>query len=286
MTDKIKVLFLAANPLDSVRLQLDKEAREINKRLEVAQHGDSFDFIQRWAVRPDDLQDALLKTSPHIVHFSGHGSENEEILLQDDFGNSRPVNRDTLAKLLETLKDNIRIVVLNACYSKPQAEAVVRTIDFTIGMSKAIGDEAAITFAASFYRALGFGRSVHDAFQLGIIALQLEGIGEDRTPKLLIRDGVDASNAYLIKQSPGPVPLKAEEEPSTEMTPSELHEYITEKLTRQEIATLWWRLFGENMENEGPNRSTSQCVIDLLERVEKRSQSPKLRKELTKILDP
>ena len=44
MTDKIKVLFLAANPMDSDRLQLDKEAREIEKKLEDAKHGESIRF--------------------------------------------------------------------------------------------------------------------------------------------------------------------------------------------------------------------------------------------------
>ena len=84
-------------------------------------------------MRPDDLLDALLSISPHIVHFSGHGSEGEEILLQDDFGNSKPVDRRTLANLLGILKDNIRILVLNACYSQPQAEAISRTVDSQSG---------------------------------------------------------------------------------------------------------------------------------------------------------
>ena len=47
-------------------------------------------------------------------------------------------------------------MILNACYSKKQAEAITQVIDCAIGMNDAIGDEAAITFAASFYRAIGF----------------------------------------------------------------------------------------------------------------------------------
>jgi hypothetical protein len=89
-------------------------------------------------------------------------------------------------------------VVLNACYSKPQAEGIVEVIDCAVGMSKTIGDEAAIVFAGSFYRALGFGLSVQDAFEQGRTALLLEGIPEDRTPELLVKQGVDAADVYLV----------------------------------------------------------------------------------------
>ena len=88
--------------------------------------------------------------------------------------------------------------MLNACYSRPQAEALAETIDCSIGMNQPIGDEAAIVFAASFYRALGFGRSVQEAFELGKAALLLEGIPEDKTPELLTRAGVDASAMVFV----------------------------------------------------------------------------------------
>jgi tetratricopeptide (TPR) repeat protein len=52
-------------------------------------------------------------------------------------------------------------------------------------MSKAIGDKAAIHFAAAFYRALGYGRDVQTAFELGTTQIDLEGIHEKDTPKLL-----------------------------------------------------------------------------------------------------
>src|SRR5262249_33808917 len=72
------------------------------------------------------------------------------------------------------------------------------TIDCTVGMNRPIGDEAAIIFAASFYRAVGFGRSVQEAFELGRAALLLEGIPEDQTPELLTHRGVDAAALRLI----------------------------------------------------------------------------------------
>ena len=75
-------------------------------------------------------------------------------------------------------------------------------IDCAVGMKKAIGDNAAIVFAASFYRAIGFGRSVQEAFDQGKTALMLEGIAEENTPELLVRQGADPTSIFLIGQSP------------------------------------------------------------------------------------
>jgi len=109
-----------------------------------------------------------------------------------DQSGERLVAADALADLFRVLKDGIRVVVLNACYSDVQALAIVEQIDFVIGMSDSIGDEAARVFAAAFYRGLAFGRSVRTAFELGINELKLVGFSEDDAiPRLLVRSGVD-----------------------------------------------------------------------------------------------
>jgi hypothetical protein len=196
--NKLKVLFLAANPHGTQPLQLDEEIRQITAKVRAAEYRDSLELVSRWAVRPDDLMQALLEVKPHVVHFSGHGSSAEELILLDDQGKPKPVRKEALVHLFRTLRDNVRVVVLNACYSRPQAEALVETIDCTVGMDRAIGDKAAIVFAASFYRAVGFGCSVKEAFELGKAALLLESIPEEKTPELLTRPGVDAAGLRLI----------------------------------------------------------------------------------------
>lgn len=184
-TEPIKILFLAANPADTAQLRLDEEVRAIDQALRLAEFRDIFEIHQHWAVRISDLQELLLRHRPHIVHFSGHGSTQGEILLEDDFNESKPVSPESLGKLFALLKDNIRCVLLNACYSQIQAEAIAEHIDFVVGMSTAIGDNAAITFATAFYRALGYGRNVRTAFELGRSAINLEALGEEDTPKLI-----------------------------------------------------------------------------------------------------
>jgi hypothetical protein len=172
--------------------------REIQTKIRAAEHGDSLELITIWAARPDDLLQSLNEHKPHIVHFSGHGSSTEKIILLDQQGSPKPVSKGALISLFRTLKDNIRVVLLNACFSQPQAAAITSEIDCAIGMTRAIGDDAAITFAASFYRAIGFGRSIKEAFDQGITALLLEGIPEENTPHLVTRQTITPESIVLI----------------------------------------------------------------------------------------
>jgi hypothetical protein len=198
LNNKIKALFVAANPEQTNKLKLDEEIREINQKIRSSEYRDSLDFTSIWAVRPDDLIQYLNQCQPQIVHFSGHGSTSGEIILVDDQGQPKPVPPEAIQALFRTLKDNIQIVVLNACCTEPLAESVADIVGCAIGMNTAIGDKAAIVFAASFYRAVGFGRSIQEAFDQGKLALLMEGISEDKTPKLFTQKYTDASKLYLL----------------------------------------------------------------------------------------
>ena len=195
---KIRILFLAANPRDTDQLRLGDEVRAIDQALRMAEFRDRFDLEQQWAVRVSDLQGLLLRFKPHVVHFSGHGSTFSEIILENAQGNAQAVPEEALAGLFRVLKGNIRCVVLNACYSKVQARAIAREIECVVGMSKAITDVAAINFSASFYQALAYGESVRAAFELGCLQINMEGLGEEDTPKLKTKRGVDAAQLTLI----------------------------------------------------------------------------------------
>lgn len=188
----MKVLFLAANPGSSNRLALDEEARAITEKVRDSKHRDLVAFRTRWAVRPEDLQQAFLEDEPTVVHFAGHGGGKVGIVLHAaDQSAESLVAADTLADLFRVLKKGIRIVVLNACYSEVQAKAIVEQIDFVVGMSDSIGDDAARVFAAAFYRGLSFGQSVRTSFDLGVNELKLCGLSpQDAIPQLYVRAGV------------------------------------------------------------------------------------------------
>ncbi len=51
-------------------------------------------------------------------------------------------------------------------------------------MTSAIGDKAAISFATAFYQAIGYGRDVQTAFELGCVQIDMNNFQEQDTPKL------------------------------------------------------------------------------------------------------
>lgn len=182
-----KILILSANPTDSRRLRLDEEVREIQAGLERARIREQFEIITKWAVRPDDLRRALLDYNPQIIHFSGHGGGNQGLALEDNTGKMHLVSSEALSTLF-SLFQKIECVLLNACYSQAQAEAIYQHINYVVGMNQAIGDQAAIKFAVGFYDALGAGRSYEDAYKFGCVSIALENIPESATPVLKYRD--------------------------------------------------------------------------------------------------
>lgn len=201
---RLKILFLAARPKLGERSRLDHELRAIAAKIEAAKHRDSFELVSSWAVTPASLVKALLDTQPHIVHFSGRGTETEALVLENERGEDLPLSKETLRDLISALKDNIRLVVLNACHCRPQAEAIVEHVDYAVGMSRALSDEVAITFAAAFYQAIAYGRSIENALELGKVALKAHNIPGADIPELLVRTGADPKAALVATSSPPP----------------------------------------------------------------------------------
>lgn len=210
-TKKI-ILVLAANPKGTPALRLEEEVRSLQMGLERSRYRDRFLLKQRWAVTARDMRRALLDDQPQIVHFSGHGVgtedsdpqefsarkatvvtdstvEPEGLMLEDEIGQPKLVSGEALSSLFALFSNQVECVVLNACYSEVQARAIAQHIPYAVGMRRAIGNEAAIEFATGFYDALLAGRSVEFAHKLGCSAIQMAGIPEHLTPKLISRGG-------------------------------------------------------------------------------------------------
>lgn len=197
--ETITVLFLSANPVGTQPLRLDEEARLIQEKIRLSEYRDSVHFESRWAIRAADILQAINETNPTIVHFSGHGADTGELLLQNPDGSIKLVTKEAITAAMATASDTIRLVVFNACFSEIQAQSVVSQIEAAIGMSTSIGDEAACVFAAQLYSSIGFGHSLQSSFNQARAMLMLEGIPEESTPKLYVRNDSDPNNIILVQ---------------------------------------------------------------------------------------
>lgn len=191
-----KILFLAANPIDTTRLRVDQEARDVREALKRSMYRDKFSIETCWAVNDITIRRELLELEPHILHFSGHGSGVEGLYFEDEMGRAKLISGEALANLFK-LFPNIECVVLNGCSSKEQAEAISQSIPYVIGMSQSITDKAAIKFAVGFYDGLGAGKSFDDAYELSRVAIQTAGLPEYLTPTLIKRPDIEKEKTEL-----------------------------------------------------------------------------------------
>lgn len=206
--EKINILFLGANPditlsdgTEQSKLKLDKEAREIKEAITKSLNRDSINFETRWAVRTSDLFQAINEVNPTIIHFSGHGTDTGELVLQDNSDKPKLVDIEAIIKMIEASTDNLRLVVFNNCFSSLFAENVSEIVEASIGMNNSISDAAAIVFASQLYSAIGFGNSLEKAFNQAKARLLLEGINEEMTPELYINKNFESSDLFIVKNN-------------------------------------------------------------------------------------
>lgn len=119
------------------------------------------------------------------------------LVVEDASGQHVTIEARPLARLFALVEEQVRCVVLNACYSAMQAEAIGEHVDCVVGMSAAIRDESAIAFAGAFYEALGFGKSIVQALELGKNAIDLHGLSDADLPRFHVREGLAAGRLLL-----------------------------------------------------------------------------------------
>jgi hypothetical protein len=231
---KHTILFLAANPTGTDPLALGEEARAIQAEFERSGYRDCFELETRWAVQPLDLLRELRKLKPTVVHFSGagihgvdrarnpaarpcpdaveydvvEGGPEQGLLFQGADGQPRLVSTAALQDVFDAAGSSVKLVVLSACYSEPQAAALLGRVDCVVGMRGTVGDDAARSFAIGFYGGLGDRESVAAAHKQGCAAIRLQGLHDAELPQLQARPGVDAARLILAS-----APAQADTDP-------------------------------------------------------------------------
>jgi hypothetical protein len=192
-TQPMRILFLAANPADTSPLDLEEELRSLEAELRGVKYRDQVILTARHAVRPDDLIRYVRSDQPTVVHFSGHGSK-KGIILRSDESQFIEVTGTSLQRFFSNR--GVRLVVLNACYTQGQAKLLSGAVSAVVGTTDSIGDVAARRFTVAFYRALGDGYSIQEAFRDGGDAVVLDNKADvfwsdGKLDQLLINPPVD-----------------------------------------------------------------------------------------------
>lgn len=181
--EKQIILFLTANPTNTGTLRLDEELRKVKDQLAQTTSRDSFKLESETAVKIATITMAMQQYKPTIVHFSGHGTGQDGIVIEGENGKAVLFPTEGLNRLFKLFKNQVKCVLLNACYSKVQAQEISKLGIYVIGMDKAIGDRAAIDFAVGFYQSLGEGNPYEFAFEIAMVNIS-PNLNDANTPEI------------------------------------------------------------------------------------------------------
>jgi hypothetical protein len=209
------LLVLKANPpvemSAMVGLRIEQEVNQIRGVLR--ENSGMVDLREAGAVRLPDLSRYLQRYLPVLLHFSGHGTPEEELVLEkytspeelqggmylSAVEAAAYVAYVDIARILVAYSATLRCVVFNACSTESLAEAICLQIPCAIGMRGPINDFLAIRFAEIFYRSLAAGESVGLAFRKAHSDI-LSGPHAKRAEifQLKSRSGVNPDEIFLV----------------------------------------------------------------------------------------
>jgi len=183
--ENLRILLLGAEPKNYSKLYLDQEFEKIEDELRLSKYYNNIKLTKLFSTKPKDVSRLILKYNPTIVHFSAHATRKGEIVFEDDAQKSNPILISAMVPLFDMLKHTIRCVVLNTEFAREIGEELSKIIDYVIGFPETPSNEDAIEFATGFYRGIGVGLGVPEAFKVGVLQAELANSGFLNSPPVL-----------------------------------------------------------------------------------------------------
>lgn len=208
-------LFLECVPRSMVALNVEAEINATGLQL-----GDHLIKIAPVVqTRVDTLLRAVKEHDPSVLHFSGHGSDRNELankaegvlFIENKDHKAVPLTAQLLDDLLGTDAPKLVLVVLNACHSESFATELMRrraSIRFVLGTKAAISDHEAEAFSEGLYRALAEGKNLDEAFKKARARATIEA--PDQEAKYVLHEKTEgtAIKFILVKNKhPPPFPF-------------------------------------------------------------------------------
>jgi hypothetical protein len=181
----VNILFLTSVPENAPALDLNVESRTIEDVLEQSANSERFRLFRHARLRREELEHTLATFQPHIVHFSGHGSSNGALLLEDHDGQRWDLDRSTLRTVFKAYGQSTRLAVLNACHSEVAGNTLREVVPYVIGNAIAVYDDAAIEFAKAFYATLFRGETLYKSFREACRSAAQLDASRGQVPQLL-----------------------------------------------------------------------------------------------------
>ena len=191
----LRVLLLTAGPANMAPMHLAEEEKEVRRHIQagVARGGRVKLEVIRSAMQ-DDVLSSMNEHRPHVLHIAAHGNKDGDLWLADGIGDGARVSLDGFLAAVKAAGKHLQMIVLNACYSAVTADAVLKHVDYAIGIRTAVADKSALAFCEAFYAALSHGKSLLEAHEQGLAQLKIKGLPNSEDIQLLVRPGCEAGD--------------------------------------------------------------------------------------------
>lgn len=178
-----KLLALVSNPDNAFKLRGDREVKEVINCIR-AHVPIGFEYEIANQIRSDELPAILKRNNPQLIHFTGHGNEEAQLLFENINGQKTAISNSVIDIIFKTSGKNIKCVLFSACYSSVQAKIISKHALYAIGFPGVIEEELASFFSRSFYESLATGMSVKEAFELSKSLIESLIDDKKRLPEL------------------------------------------------------------------------------------------------------
>lgn len=202
MSDRIKILLLAANSVDTIDSRTADEMQAITRAIQNSPFHELFEVIKEPAITVSDLGPLLLRHNPDILHIGGHSRPTEGLVLENEFRQVAKVTCAELTQVVLSAGSNLRLVFFSFCHSHECARTAARQIPFAIGVEGEIPDESALTLSPAFYSALASGKSVSDAIDYGKSILVLQKKAGVQKLRLEVHAAADLATPLIALTDP------------------------------------------------------------------------------------
>lgn len=188
---KRRLLLLASLPDLAKTFRVDREHREIARRVALARYGHAFEVVAVPALPREELDGLLESVRPTDLHIRCHGRP-DALLLEDRHGREVALPFEDLEALLETSARRVRFLALEACFSASMAQRLARPSRLTLGMTDRINPDHTDAFFAAYYQALAGGARPRDAARDARLDLEILTPDGARAPCLFFVPSADA----------------------------------------------------------------------------------------------
>lgn len=197
MSEKLKLLLLAANSVDTIDSRASDEIQAIDRAIQAAPFRDRFDVQKEPALRVSDIGPSLLKHQPAILHISAHSRKREGLILENELGEVVKIRCSQLKDVLFSAASNLQLISFGFCHSAECAGETSTKIDAVLGIQGTLRIKASLVFFPAVFEALASGLAIQAAVDYGKSILAVKKLPGANEIVLRTRNGADTTKSLL-----------------------------------------------------------------------------------------